>query len=242
MAERTTRSRRRERDRATTRGKSADARWEQAVAHVGDTPESRARWLVVFATREPALVPETEREAIRWRLAAYLESGRGEDPEAFHGRAGPAEEGEARQCREWLRAGLAQLARGEKWVIQLAFTPSYFIGLNPPRFYRRTPVTNALVPFREVVFRDSVPVLLKRLRFCARNGCGEAFLSRKRQVYCSGRCAQFERTARFRAKHAARIKQRRHERYVAAMRKKHGPNVKVGSRSTRRRPSADRNL
>ena len=85
VAERKTRSRRRERDRATVSGKSADARWEQAVAHVGQTPESRARWLVEFATRDPALVPEMEREAIRWRLAAYLESGRGEDPEATEG-------------------------------------------------------------------------------------------------------------------------------------------------------------
>ena len=242
VAGRKTRSRRRERDRATTRGKSADARWEQAVAHVGNTPESRARWLVVFATREPAQVPETEREAIRWRLAAYLESGRGEDPEATHQLA-PAEEGEVRRCHDWLRAGLAQLARGETWVIQLEFMPRYLIGLNPPHAYRRTPVTtNALIPFRDVVLRDSVPVLLKRLRFCARNGCGGAFLARKRQRFCSRRCGQSERTARFRAKHAARIKERRRERYVAAMRKKHGLNVKVGSRSTKRRPSIDRNL
>src|SRR5262249_7339552 len=240
--ERTTRSRRSERDRATASGKSADARWEQAVAHVGHTPESRARWLVEFATRDPGLVPETEREAIRWRLAAYLEGGRGEDPETFYGHAGSAEGGEAGQCREWLRAGLAQLARGETWVIELEFRPSYLIRLNRPHVSRRTPMRDALVPFREVVLRDSLPVLLKRLRFCARNGCGEAFLSRKRQLYCSGRCGQSQRTARFRAKHAARIKQRRRERYVAAMRRKHGPHLKVGSRSTQRRPSADRNL
>jgi len=135
--------------------------------------------------------------------------------------------------------GLADLAQGQTWVIELEFTPRYFIRLKPPRVYRRAPMIDALVPFREVVLRDSVPVLLKRLRFCARNGCGEAFLSRKRRLYCSRRCGQFERTARFRAKHAARITQRRRERYVAAMRRKHGPHVKVGRRSTRRRPPAD---
>jgi hypothetical protein len=182
-----------------------------------------------------------EREAIRWRLAAYLEGGRGEDPEAFHGRAAPAAEGEARQCREWLKAGLAELAQGQTWVIQLEFRPRYFIGLKPPHVYRRAPMTDALVPFREVVLRDSVPLLLKRLKFCARNGCGAAFFSRKRQLFCSGQCGQSERTARFRAKHAAWIKKRRRERYVADMRKKHGPNVKVGIRSTRRRRSADGN-
>lgn len=196
MAERRTRLRRRERGRANASGRSADDRWEQAVARVGHTPESRARWLVGFAARDSALVPETEREAIRWRLAAYLEGGRGEDPEAFHGRSAPAEEGEARQCREWLRAGLAELAQGKTWIIQLEFRPKYFISLKPPNVYRRAPMIDALVPFREVVLRDSVPVLLKRLRFCARNGCGEAFLSRKRQLYCSRQCGQSGSTTR----------------------------------------------
>src|SRR5215470_9966360 len=55
--------------------------------------------------------------------------------------------------------------------------PRYLIGLNPSHVYRRVPVmTDSLVPFREVVLQGSVPVLLKRLRFCARNGCGGAFL------------------------------------------------------------------
>jgi hypothetical protein len=190
------------------------------------------------------MLPETEREGIRWRLAAYMEGGGGEDPEATYGPAAshcpaPIGEGEARQCLEWLRAGLAELAQGRSWVIQFEFRPRYFVYLNPPRVYRKAPVTDALVPFREVVLRDSIPVLLKRLKFCARNGCGAAFFARKRQLFCSGRCAQSERTARFRAKHAAQIKQRRRARYEAAMRRKHGPNVKVGSRSTRRQPSSD---
>ena len=238
MAERETRSPRRGRGRSTANGRSADHRWERAVAYVGDTPERRARWLVEFATCDPITLGETEREAIRWRLAAYLEGGRGEDPEAFHGPA-PAEEDEVRQCHEWLRAGLAELAQGQTWVIQLKFKPSYFVGLKPPHVYRRTPMTDALIPFREVVLRDSVPVLLKRLRFCARNGCGGPFFSRKGQRFCSGQCGQSERTARFRARHAAQIKQRRRERYVAAMRRKHGPKVKVRIRYPRRRPPAD---
>src|SRR5262245_3259073 len=232
------RSHRRERGRATVNRRSAGDPWERAVAHVGQTPESRARWFVQFATCDPTMLSDTEREAIRWRLSAYLEGGRGEDPEAYHGPA-PAEEREVKQCHEWLRAGLAELARGQTWVIELEFKPKYLVGLKPPHVYRRTPITNALVSFREVVLRDSVPVLLKRLKFCARNGCGAAFFSRKRQRFCSGRCGQSERTARFRATHAAQIKRRRRERYVAAMRTKYGPNVKVGIRSTRRRRSAD---
>ena len=238
MAKRKTRSHRRERGGSTANGRSAPEKWERAVAHVGHTPERRARWLVEFATCDPTTLGETEREAIRWRLAAYLEGGRGEDPEAWHG-AAPPEEGEVRRCHEWLRAGLAVLAQGRTWEIQLEFKPRYFVGLKPPRVVRKAPVTAALVPFREVVLRDSVAVLLKRLRFCARNGCGGAFFSRKRQLFCSGRCAQSARTARFRARHAAQIKQRRRERYLADTRRKHGPHVKVGIRSTRRRKPAD---
>jgi hypothetical protein len=238
MAKRKTRSHRSAWRGSTANGKSAGDQWERAVAHVGHTPESRARWLVEFVTCDPATLREADLEAIRWRLAAYLDGGRGEDPEAFPGHA-PVEESEAERCHEWLRAGLAELGRGETWAIQLEFRPRYFIGLKPPHVYRRAPITDALVSFREVVLRDSVPVLLKRLRFCARNGCGAAFFSRKRQRFCSRRCGQSERTARFRAKHAARIKQRRRERYVAAMRRRHGPHVKVGIRSSRRRPPAD---
>ena len=196
MAERRTRLRRRERGRANASGRSADDRWEQAVARVGHTPESRARWLVGFAAPTLQVRRESPPDRLALRLRHQGRVTRGEDPEAFHGRSAPAEEGEARQCREWLRAGLAELAQGKTWIIQLEFRPKYFISLKPPNVYRRAPMIDALVPFREVVLRDSVPVLLKRLRFCARNGCGEAFLSRKRQLYCSRQCGQSGSTTR----------------------------------------------
>ena len=166
-------------------------------------------------------------------LGAYLEIGRGQSPQAIS--APPFRAGDLEQCQQWIRAGLDCLAHDRPWDIRLEFAPSYIVRLKPPHIVPRTPVTGALIPLREVVLRDTVPVFLKRLRFCRGPTCGRAFIARKRQEFCSPRCSQAERSRRFVSRHPERARQLRRESYVRRVRRKLGkPNVKVGTRSTRK--------
>lgn len=221
---------------SSTAARPASREQRLARQRVGATADARARWLMDFAACNLATLPEERRGALRWELAAYLEGGRTADPEAYPAdpRADPSD---LLHCHEWLVAGLARLGGGRPWEIHLEFVPRYWVRLGRPRPTRRAPVVGAFVPFREVVLRDSVPILLARLRFCPRTGCGRAFLRRKRQQFCTSRCAQAERSARFRRVHPERARETRRRTYVRGMQARHGPRVRVGIRSPRAAPS-----
>lgn len=144
----------------------------------------------------------------------------------------PASNADLRECHEWLRTGLASLARGEGWRIRYEFPPNYVVGLR--RVSRIFGVYRALIPFRQVVFEETVPVLLYRLRFCQDPKCRKAFLRQRRQVYCSSKCSNRHRSELWRKKNPEKASNQRHTRYVIVMKAAHGPKINV--KRLRRRP------
>jgi hypothetical protein len=196
--------------------------WRRARSVVGETPARRAEWLLRFAAEDLDSLDEAERNTLKSELKFYILSLG--DLRTYPLILRPEEIGE---CQEWLRDGLNALRIGSRWLIEYGFVPTYSVQLHPPGVSTRTPLHQPLIPFQEAVFRDSIPVLLKRLRFCPRPGCGRALLSRKRKTYCSGRCSQLQRSARFRGTHGERLRAERRKRYRRLMEKKLGH--KVGS-------------
>jgi hypothetical protein len=64
------------------------------------------------------------------------------------------------------------------------------------------------------------------VRFC--EACGQPFLRRRRQVYCSPKCSQKIRTGKHRLSHRPEINKRRRLAYEKKQREKLGPKVRVG--------------
>ena len=150
----------------------------------------------------------------------------------------PASNADLRECHEWLRTGLASLARGEGWRIRYEFPPNYVVGLR--RVSRIFGVYRALIPFRQVVFEETVPVLLYRLRFCQDPKCRKAFLRQRRQVYCSSKCSNRHRSELWRKKNPEKASNQRHTRYVNVMKAAQGPRSMsrdcAGARNVRIHP------
>ena len=95
-------------------------------------------------------------------------------------------------------------------------------------------IYHPLVSFRQVVFEETVPVLLDRLRFCQDPKCRKAFLRQRRQVYCSSKCSNRHRSELWRTKNLEKASNQRHTRYVNAMKAAHGLRINV--KRLRRRP------
>src|SRR5262249_10096708 len=143
-----------------------------------------ARWLLQFAATELEQLSEGKLRELRADLDGFLCSDRDIRPVSTSGRASNAD---LRECHEWLRTGLATLARGEGGRVRYGFPPSYVVRLRGVS--RVFGVYRPLIPFRQVVFEETVPVLLYRLRFCQDPKCRKAFLRQRRQVYCSSKCS-----------------------------------------------------
>ena len=61
------------------------------------------------------------------------------------------------------------------------------------------------------------------IRKCERAGCGRVFLADKRQVFCSSKCAQRVRFARYWKKLSSQERyEKRHEHYAETVRRKYG--------------------
>jgi hypothetical protein len=193
-----------------------------------------ARWLLQFAPTELEQLSEGKLGELRADLDSFLRSDSDVRPVSTSGRASNAD---LRECQEWLRTGLATLARGEGWKIQYEFPPYYAVRLTGVT--RVFGVYRPLIPFRQVVFEETVPVLLYRLRFCQDPKCRKPFLRRRRQVYCSSRCSNRHRSELWRKKNPEKASNQRHTRYVNVMKSVHGPKINV--KRLRRRPKrADR--
>src|SRR5262245_43138195 len=168
-----------------------DPLWRDALRRVGETSEARARWLLEFAWRDLTTLSVTERNRLEMELMAFIEKGYSEEPEAYATDPRNAAR-ELAKCQEWIVAGLAELKRGQPWHISLEFRPVYAVLLDQRRVVRtRTPLTDELIiPFREATLWDIVPVFVQRLRFCQRQICGRPLIARKRQRFCTQRCAR----------------------------------------------------
>ena len=192
-----------------------------------------ARWLLQFAATELEQMSEGKLRELRADLDGFLCSDRDIRPVSTSGSASNAD---LRECHEWLRTGLATLARGEGWRIRYEFPPNYVVRLR--RVTRVFGVYRPLIPFRQVVLEETIPVLLDRLRFCGDPKCRKAFIRQRRQVYCSSKCSNRHRSELWRKKNPEKASNQRHTRYVNVMKSAHGPKIKV-KRLRRRSKRAD---
>jgi hypothetical protein len=134
-------------------------------------------------------------------------------------------------CHEWLKQGLACLARGKEWTIHYDDPPRYGVHLAPPRVTRRMPWKPATTVLKQIVFEEAVPVFLRSLLVCKRKDYGRLFWRRGRQKYCSPRCGGRERTGKWRRghpEHTAKARESRRETYKRKQRERTSPNVRVG--------------
>lgn len=67
-----------------------------------------------------------------------------------------------------------------------------------------------------------------RLRRCAAPACGQLFVAHKRQIFCSTRCSQRVRTAKWRAAHLSEFRASRRAAYEKRQKKKFGEKGQAG--------------
>jgi hypothetical protein len=196
---------------------------------VGGTPARRAEWLL----RLPEVEWDRLDEKKRARWMSEVEFSIREPGHELQGYPWMQTQEQIGECHAWLKSGLDDLREEKTWEISYEFVPNYIVQLKTPQVSQRTPLVTPLISFRESVFRDSIHILLERLRFCPRPGCRRAFLKRKRKRYCARACSQAQRSADFRKEHAAELTRKRRARYVKRLAEKHGPakvKIKTGLR------------
>lgn len=181
-----------------------------------------ARWLLQFTATELEQLSPSKLTELRVHLDDFLRSDRDIRPASTSASASNAD---LKECHEWLRTGLAALARGEGWRIQYELPPNYVVRLT--RVTRIFGMYRALIPFKQVVFEETVPVLLNRLRFCRDPKCRKGFLRQRRQVYCSSHCSNRHRSERWRENNPEKASNQRHARYVNVLKAAHGPKINV---------------
>lgn|SRR5215475_1615556 len=207
---------------------------ERAMAHVGRTAETRARWLLEFASYD--LTP------LQWRILQmevdfFIFSepmGRNPrmsrrlggvrfPPEEFAGMTPMIKSHQIHAWHRWLHTGIKELTSGHVWQTPIAVTHQLQIG---------SPLSLGITRSIEDLFRggtiEAFKQLWPRLRRCKR--CGALFVARKRQAYCSPRCSQAVRTKRYRSRDPERVRRLRRSSYERRQRNIHGQKVKVGRR------------
>ena len=92
----------------------------------------------------------------------------------------------------------------------------------------------------DLFFLRTIELLLsmaERIRNCGNSSCQRPFVANKRQAYCSRKCSQQVRTARFRGKEdPEEVSKKRHEKYVKRQEKKLSGKVKVQRRKRKSSP------
>jgi hypothetical protein len=211
----------------------------QALARVGTDAAARFRWLLDFAERD--LKDEATLEGARFEVYAFLMTGGGAGSQPSVGELlvrglanepsllGPDAHRAVRRLQTRLRNTLESLQaqrrfRGEVRITEAVWTDDGRL---------------LLVAGGDEAHRVDFAVLgllmelAPRLQVCAASGCRRLFLKHGRRAYCSTRCSQRTRSAKYQESHARLAGQRRRERYVRRQQKKLGPKVKVGNRRRR---------
>jgi len=192
--------------------------FKPAWSRVGGTDEARARWLLDFAARDLGARSGADWLDLRWDVFGFLYPPSGAPPPFSSGDT-PGEpscsEDQVRTMHSWLRSGLERLTsgKGDSWAVQIATTPRLMmLGghlVTLPDFDSDGPGEYA------ESFRLQVYEVLGRqapcFRVCAR--CRRPFLARKRQAYCTKKCSQDVRTAKYRASHREKVNALRRNAY-----------------------------
>jgi hypothetical protein len=137
------------------------------------------------------------------------------------------------------RDGLHTLKRTNLWKFSLSLPSRCLLRLDERVFYIVNGISTGFYPFQQVFATISALIFAERLCYCPRSECGRPFLRSKGQHYCTTRCAQQERSQRFRRKHPD---YRREQHVKSARAKTGGPRViPVRRRTKRSGPQLDTN-
>ncbi len=190
---------------------------------VGDTPESRARWLLgllTIATDYFPDLPSPEQYALRAEMGVFL------------GRRTYVRDEDAKRWLKRIREGLRKLAAGKAWRLRLVTSYGFWIPLpgqrggtkrlvkgkwgtrvvrfgdNPGHIEPTAPDLLHFTPTRgddmDRQVCETLAAVGDRVRRCplhdVRRGCRGLFLRVKRQRFCTDECASAERSRRYRAR------------------------------------------
>jgi hypothetical protein len=192
--------------------------------------QAQARWLFDFGRADLAALGLEQRHRFAFELERWINvvgNRHWTRPMAI------VEENELNECHEWLSDGLQRLARGAPWDIQYVEPPRYTILLTPPSLTRYTGVQHPLVPLKQIVVEDAVPIFLRHLRVCERPKCGSIFWREGRGRFCSARCGGRVRTAAWRRDHPQEARTSRRKSYVKRQKAKTSNKVQVAHRPRR---------
>jgi hypothetical protein len=186
-----------------------DADHARARQIVGDTPESRARWLLSLDSRgDFRRFSQPERHAFGAEMGAFL------------GRGGYVPDDEAELWLNRIRAGVRKLAAGKAWGYATVTHFNFWIprpgqrgasgfesvGYIEPKSPHILHHSRTLKDRMAHRICDTLAAVGNRLRRCPRQGCGRLFVRAKRQQYCSPQCASVHRSRRYRARERRRVK------------------------------------
>jgi hypothetical protein len=168
---------------------------ERARAKVGASAVSQLVWLIELLNRSEesiALGTEQERGILEAEIVAFAE--RIGQPSA--GKSSILSPKEMIELFRDIRASILAIFQGAPFEIRIPAV-SYMSADGGPPIYMGNP---------EALFRLAVTRLLEtereRIEICARPGCDNLFVRRKRGLYCSLRCSQLEQFKRYVARNS----------------------------------------
>ncbi len=209
-----------------------DIRRNLALARekVGSSDESRARWLLQFAATDLARLLPGQRQDLEWEILAFATSSYPEISR-FRANLGGKIEVPVDALHAEIKGGIRALEeevdpqeaalKGEPPLS--TWTISHMNPWTEARLVRikdRLVVDSRMDP--SALFYSAVARALasqaERFRFC--RTCGQSFIARKRQAYCTPTCSQTFRTRKFRAKNPDQTRAKRREAYERLIKKK----------------------
>lgn len=191
----------------------------RAGIRVGRTPKERLTWLLEFAQRIDLAI--IDGDVLEEALAEinYFAAGGGAD---FSPRIAPQElqATDLDSFAIFVRLGLASLFEGKSWDLYLL--PSSGKAPSFVRSFRRVEQGDSV----EAQYISSDVLTIARWRAqeiiagsfglidrCRREACRKFFAVNKRQEYCSAKCSQIERTAKWRQGNPRKAQVLRHQIY-----------------------------
>jgi hypothetical protein len=196
-----------------------------AMERVGTSAEDRARWLVRFATQDLAKLSAGDLWNLQWDVLAFA-AAPGSTRIAFEFYT---QDGQVAVDVAYLHTWLSRLkglagqvritmmhpdSREEEqppiWNIETKMM--YTFGLVDGRLVDMSSANagSTLDRFKAHVY-NVLASQAARLRFC--QNCGQLFVARKRQEYCTGKCSQAVRTRKYRTQNPEKFRRLRHEAY-----------------------------
>jgi predicted RNA-binding Zn ribbon-like protein len=174
----------------------------RARARVGGDDLKRLAWLLELLNRPPetfAAMAEPDRAALEAEIAAFCEPV----GSLAGGRPSQLSIDAACELVRDLRVRIDAMLQGSTFELEMPpITLSIISGVGAR--YMGKPV-----PLFQVAVARLIETEGRRIKICARPGCGRLFVRRKRALYCQKQCSQLEQFARYVARHSSKAISRR---------------------------------